>query len=119
MKGIDGSSCRSKARTFDVDVALRGSTIHVDVQHSSVLIALLYDVIHQLHLPICTGRPDQKEIHNVQSNSGFQLHYIKFIQDFITLHKIYTGFITLHTIPCIALMLNWLNNIYNTPTTVL
>lgn len=75
MKSIDRGSRCSKAGTFDVDVALRRSTIYVDVQHSSVLIALLYDVILQFRLPVWTIRSKEMETHDVQYNIG--LHCIK------------------------------------------
>jgi hypothetical protein len=52
VEGCDGSDGCGDGWTLDVDVALRGGLVHIDVQHAAVLVALLYHVIANLLVPV-------------------------------------------------------------------
>jgi hypothetical protein len=55
VQGIDGGDSGRNARTLDVDVALGGQLVHVDVQYPAVKITLLYDIIAHVTLPAGRG----------------------------------------------------------------
>ena len=52
MQRIDGSHSSCNGGTLDVHIALWGALVHVNVQHTPVLVALVYDIITNLLVPV-------------------------------------------------------------------
>ena len=52
VQSVDCRHCCGYIGTLDVHIALRRSLVHVDVSHSSVLVALLDNVVSDLLVPV-------------------------------------------------------------------
>ena len=54
MQRVDRSHSSCNGWTLDIHIALRGALVHIDVKHTPMLVAFLYDIITNFLVPVQT-----------------------------------------------------------------